>query len=463
MTEAGQRIVHLGLGNFHRAHQAVYTQLAGPGWTVTAVAHRSRRVTAALRRQGMRYTVLSIEGARVDVEPIEVIREAFVAADEPELVVDRIADPATRVITMTVTEAGYRLRPGRRELDVDAPDVAADLRLPSTPQTAVGLLCRGLAARAAAGSGPISVVSCDNLSGNGETTRAVVTAFAAAAGMDELAAFVDSQVRFPATMVDRIVPATTARHIELARAAGYDDAVPVPAEPFRQWVLQPHFPAGRPAWERAGAVFVDDVAPWETVKVRLLNGVHSLLAYLGLLRGPALIAEAYADPVVRAAADALHEEYRPTLQVPPQLNLDDYRAQLGRRFANASLGHRSEQVGSDGSLKLRQRVPAAACWHLERDRVPTALALLVAAFVRCSAHPEAMVGVSTPLADPAGPRLRALGAAHRDPHRLAQTVLVDEALLGPELAGSVAFTDLVGDLLDLLDRGGVDAAVRSAT
>jgi len=461
------RVVHLGLGNFHRAHQAVYTQLAGPGWTVTAAAHRSRRVVKALRRQGMRYTVLTLDGPRVTAEPVSVITEALVAGDEPALVVRRIADPATAVVTLTITEAGYCLHPGRRELDVERPDVAADvaarLQWASAPQTAVGLLCRGLAARAAAGSGPISVVSCDNLAANGETTRAVVSDFAAAAGLDELAGFATSQVDFPSTMVDRIVPATTARHVELARAAGYDDDVPVPAEPFRQWVLQPHFPAGRPAWERSGAVFVDDVAPWETVKVRLLNGVHSLLAYLGLLRGPALIAEAYADPVVRAAADALHEEYRPTLQVPPQLDLEDYRARLGRRFANAALGHRSEQVGSDGSLKLRQRVPAAACWHLERDRVPAALALLVAAFIRCSAHPEAMVRVSTPLADPAGPRLRALGAAHRDPHRLAQAVLVDEALLGPELAEGAAFTDRVGDLLQTLQRHGVDAAVKSAT
>lgn len=455
---SARRIVHLGLGNFHRAHQVVYTQDAGDGWTVTGVACRSRRVVEALRAQRMRYTVVTIDGSRSAVRPIDVITEAFVAADAPDAVLERIADPATRVVSLTVTEAGYACRPGRRELDVDSPAVRADLAGTDAARSTIGLLCRGLDRRAAAGAGPVTLLSCDNLSGNGEVLRAVTTQFAAAAGLDRLAAYLDTEVGFPSTMVDRIVPATTARHVELARAAGYDDAVPVPAEPFSQWVLQPDFRAGRPDWERAGAVVTGDVAAYEAVKVRLLNGSHSLIAYLGLLRGHEFIAAAFADPIVRAAADALGAEYVPTLRVPAGLDLDDYRVQLGRRFDNAALEHRTGQVGTDGSLKLAQRVPDAARWYLERGRTPDALALLMAAFLRVLTRADAVPGDRRP-ADPAAPRLADLGRRCPDPAELARAVLIDDALLGHDLAGRSPFVERVGELLGVLDGAGTDAAV----
>jgi fructuronate reductase len=207
-------------------------------------------------------------------------------------------------------------------------------------------------------------------------------------------------------------------------------------------------------------VFSADVHAWETVKVRMLNGTHSLIASLGLLRGHALVADAFADGAVRRAADALGDEYAPTLAVPAELDLADYRRALARRFANAALGHRTAQVATDGSLKLAQRVPEPVRWHAERGSVPGALALLVAAFLAGAARPELVdeARAGRPR-EPAADRLRELGRACPDGAGLARAVLVDDALLGAGLAGQAAFVARVGELLDVLTRSGTEAAI----
>lgn len=413
------RIVHLGLGNFHRAHQAVYTQDAGDGWTVTGVANRSRTVVDALRAQG-RYTVITMADGPPQVRPVTVITEALVAADEPEEVVNRIADPATDIVTLTVTEAGYHLRPGTRDLN------------PAVPATSpLALLARGLARR----DTPITVLSCDNLTANGELLRHVLGQFDPNA--------LDAAT-FPSSMVDRIVPATGPEHVAMAKEAGYADAIPVPAEPFSQWVIEPNFAAARPAWESAGALLSNEVHAYETVKVRLLNGSHSLIAYLGLLRGHRFIASAFTDEPIAAAVEQLMADYAPTLHLPADFDLARYQHQLAERFGNTALGHRTAQVGTDGSMKLAQRVPDAVEWHHRNGIVPTGLALLVAAFLHVSCHPDAIdeARVGRP-ADPALPRLRELGA---DPHR----VLVDEALFGPKVAEADEFVAAVAARLEEL-------------
>jgi fructuronate reductase len=424
-----RRIVHLGLGNFHRAHQAVYTEDAGDDWEITGVANRSRSIVDALRAQDG-YTVITVADGPPLVRPVRVITEALVAADEPEEVVRRIADPATEIVTLTVTEAGYHLRPGTRDLDPAVP-----------PASPLALLARGLARRAT----PITVLSCDNLTGNGPLLRHVLAQYEPKA-LDAAS--------FPATMVDRIVPATGPEHVAMARAAGFADAVPVPAEPFSQWVIEPDFAAGRPAWEHAGAVLSDEVHAYETVKVRLLNGCHSLIAYLGLLRGHRFIASAVADEVIAAAVEDLMADYSPTLRLPTGFDLDGYREQLLARFTNAALGHRTAQVGTDGSMKLAQRVPDAVEWHRRAGRMPGALALLVAAFLHVSCHPDAIdenrVGRPT---DPALARLRELGTqpdlARPD---LVRRCLVDEALLGPKVAEATDFVAAVAARLVELTR-----------
>ncbi|HEY4017601.1 MAG TPA: mannitol dehydrogenase family protein [Pseudonocardiaceae bacterium] len=420
------RIVHLGLGNFHRAHQAVYTEDAGDGWTITGVANRSRTIADALREQG-EYTVITVADGPPEVRPVRVITEALVAADEPEEVVRRIADPATDIVTLTMTEAGYHLRPGTRDLD------------PATPATSLlALLARGLTQRTT----PITVLSCDNLTANGELLRHVLGQY----DPNSLGA-----AAFPSSMVDRIVPATGPEHVAMAKEAGYADAIPVPAEPFSQWVIEPNFAGPRPAWETAGALLSSEVHAYEMVKVRLLNGCHSLIAYLGLLRGHRYIATAFADEPIAASVAHLMADYAPTLHLPAGFDLARYQEQLAGRFANAALGHRTAQVGTDGSMKLAQRVPDAVAWHHRAGTVPTALALLVAAFLQVSCHPDAIDEnqVGRP-ADPALPRLRSLGRQARTATELAQRILVDEGLFGPKVADATEFVTAVAAQLEEL-------------
>jgi fructuronate reductase len=414
----------------------------------------------------MRYTVVTIDPDRVRVEPIDVITDALVAADEPARVVDLLADTGTSIVTLTVTEKGYTYLPGTRRLDLDDPGILHDLRA-GEPRTTVGRLARGLLRRARGDGAPLTVLSCDNLAANGAVLRGLLSEFAGALpGPDGavLAGYLDDAVTFPNTMVDRIVPATTDEHRAHAAAAGFDDRIPVPAEPFRMWVMEDRFAAGRPAWERAGAILTDEVAAYEAIKVRFLNGTHSLLAYLGMLAGHPLIADAVADEPIAAAAWRLGDEYRPTVAVPAGFDLDHYRDDLFERFANRPLGHLTRQVGSDGSLKLAQRVPAAVSWHLERGHVPRALALLVAAWIRAVGEPESVADPAVGrAADPAADRLSLLAGRTTGPDGLARSVLADECLLGGGGTADARFVAAVGNFLGVLQRGGAHAAAAEVT
>lgn len=460
------RILHLGLGNFHRAHQAVYTAdavSAGEPWEITGVANTSRSLVQALHRQGMRYSVVTLGPRRTGVRQVGVVTDAFVAADGPERVVEEIARPDTRVVSLTVTEKGYDLRPGSRRLNLDATGIRHDLR-GRPPRSTIGRLAAGLLRRAATGAGPVTLLSCDNVTANGATVATLLREFAAAmaprAGAD-LLAFLDGAVSCPDTMVDRIVPTTTDAHRRYAAEAGFPDAVPVPAEPFSMWVLRDDFAGGRPAWENAGALLSDHVHDYETLKVRLLNGSHSLLAYLGLLTGRRLIAEAVAEPRIAEAAWQLGEEYLPTLRVPGGIDITAYRKELFERFTNHRLGHRGSQVGSDGSLKLAQRVPEAALWHLDRGRVPSALALLVAAWIQCMARPHRLHTDRTGAPqDPHAELLRDLGRRRPRSAPLARDCLQGTAILGQRLGEREEFVSAVGELLTVLDDHGVPAALR---
>jgi fructuronate reductase len=363
--EAG--IVHLGLGSFHRAHQAVYTARAldahEGSWGIVGVASRSRRVVDAMRAQDGLYSVLSLDRDRAEPLVVGVHTDLLVAADEPAEVVARIADERTRVVTLTVTEAGYR---------------------PSAMP--VALLARGLERRFRAHGEPLAVVSCDNVRRSGERARGLVLERVDG----ELREWVQSLVTFPASMVDRIVPATADEHrAQAARLLGVEDAVPVPAEPYSMWVLEDRFPAGRPRWEAAGVIFSDEVERYEVLKVRLLNATHSLVAYLGLLAGARFIADAIAIPEIRDQAQrAMRDELLATVAVPADVDVDVYMDQVLARFENPATGHRTAQVASDGSLKLPERLGGAVADHLAAGRVPRLLALTVAAFAACLEMPE---------------------------------------------------------------------------
>jgi fructuronate reductase len=463
-------IVHLGLGNFHRAHAAVYTAhalAAEPGdWGLYGFANRSHDVVSAMRAQDGRYSILELSDHGRNAGVIDVHRSLGVLADNPDAFVAALADPAHRILTLTVSEVGYCRSARTGTLDLERDDVRADIADPTNPRSTIGLIARGLALRAASGA-PITVLSCDNLQSNGRATRAVLTEFLhASAASDDVLSFVDNHVTFPNSMVDRIVPATTAQTVaDIAELIHVDDRSPVPAEDFNMWVLEDHFAAGRPAWDGAGAIMSDEVEAYELVKLRLLNGSHSLIAYLGLLDGRATIADAWAQGFVRDAVQTcIANEYLPSITMPRGFDVDAYIDSLSHRWANAALGHRTSQVGTDGSVKLLQRIPEPALMALRAGRVPHLLALTVASWIATVAPPTGFDPgpYAAEVREPARERLAGVTRGSSDPRQHAMMVLRN-GFFPDELTAHDAFTDRVADLVAVIGRGGVRAAARDAT
>ena len=466
-------IVHLGLGNFHRAHQAVYTDSAieahGGDWGIIGVSNRSSAIADALRAQDMLYTVVEIspEGSAFSVPRVH--SEAFTAAGNPERLRAAIGAAQTRIVSLTVTESGYTYSPATGSLNLNDPAVQHDLLASGSPRTPIGQIVRGLQQRARTHGEPVTILSCDNLADNGHHTRRLVREFASRLPGKEAAEtldWIDARVTFPSSMVDRIVPATTEHYRRLvAGSCGYSDRIPVPAEPFTMWIVEDDFIAGRPAWEAGGAVFSEEVARYEQLKVRLLNGTHSLIAYLGALSGAATIPDSVAHPFIEhAARSVLRGEYLPSVSVPADVDVDAYEEQLFSRWRNTALGHRSSQVGSDGSVKLRQRIPVPALQMLDAGRMPHLLALTTAAYLTCVAplagfdpgqHAAAMD-------DPARTLLAGLAARSSSGRELAERVLAKHHLLGEELAARADFIERTGELIDTLHAHGPLAAVAEA-
>ncbi|MFF2632455.1 mannitol dehydrogenase family protein [Microbacterium sp. NPDC058021] len=362
------RMAHLGLGAFHRAHQAWYTDASDDRneWGIRAFTGRSPRAAEELSAQDGLFSLIerSVDGDAVIL--VDSIVDAVDGARVDRLV-ETVAAPTTAIVTLTITEAGYALDAQRRP-DVSQTSVAADLawlraNLPASrldlsapPRTAPARLLAALEARRRAGSGPIAVVSCDNLPANGEVARSGVVALAELAGTDETLAYLHDHVSFVTSSIDRITPKTTDADLDAVRAlTGWVDRAAVVTEPFHDWVLSGEFPAGRPAWERAGARLVDDIEPFERRKLWLLNGAHSLLAYAGAARGHETVAAAIADPTVRSWVEQLWSEA--VHHLPGEhLALDAYRAALLERFDNGRIQHLLAQIGQDGTTKLRVRI-----------------------------------------------------------------------------------------------------------
>lgn len=340
------RLLHFGPGNFHRAHQAWYLQNAG-GWTITGVSLRSTALRDALAGQGYNYTLAMQDAQGTTDQPITVHDQILVGPENPTAVIDAMADPETQIVTATVTEKGYHLGPDGA-LDLSGP-IAQDLAH-ALPSTFVAYLVRGIAARQAAGAGPLTVISCDNLSHNGDKLRAAVLRFAHAAGVTlDL-----DQLRFPNTMVDRITPAPTPALAQQIKArTGHADAAPVVTEMFSEWVITDDFAGARPDWPNVQ--YVVDVAPFEMRKLRMLNGAHSLLAYKGQLRGHTYVHEAIADPAIRALTYDLMNAAMATLPFERE-ELETYRDALITRFENPTLAHALRQIAMDGSLKVPIRL-----------------------------------------------------------------------------------------------------------
>jgi fructuronate reductase len=431
-------IVHLGLSAFFRAHQAVYTEqaiaAAGGDWGIAGVAPRSVQVLDALRAQDRLFSVTARSAAGSRTRVVGALSGLLHAATQAEDVVRLLADPAVRVVTLTITEKGY------------GPGAA----IPA-------LLARGMAARSRADAGPIALVSCDNLPSNGRWLRDVLFKVAD----DALGDWLTQQVTFPGTMVDRIVPATTRETLSLAAGnLGADDLAAVSGEPYHQWVIEDDFPGGRPAWEQAGAVLTTDAQPWERLKLRTLNGVHSALAYLGALAGRETIDEALAIPGLDAVLRRLiAQDIAPSFTPPPGVTVVGYGESVLERFANPAIGHRTVQVAMDGSQKLPQRVLHTILDRRAAGATPSWALLVVAAWMRYvqgSADDGRPLLLDDPLAGPIRARL-ADGPA--GPGGVVDALLGLREIFPAEFAGDDVVRAGLVRWLTALDRHGVEATV----
>jgi fructuronate reductase len=463
-------IVHLGMGNFHRAHTAVFTAeamaAAGGEWGIRGFASASDRVVAQMQQQDNLYTVLQLEKSGARAGLIDVHRNLGIASADPQEVVDAIAEPAHRIVTLTVSEAGYTRGSATGRLAVDSPVLSGELASTAPPKSTIGQIARGLERRAFSGD-PVTILSCDNLQSAGDVTESVVTEYLHAINASEdVLRFVAESVTFPNGMVDRIVPATTQSHIaQVTNLLGIEDRTPVPAEDFTMWVLEDEFAAGRPAWDASGAVFTDEVEAYEMVKLRLLNGSHSLIAYLGVLSGAETIDAAWNLDYIRDAVLAgIERDYLPTITLPTGFDADDYISQLDARWANPLIGHPTTQVASDGSLKLLQRVPAPAMHHLQAGRTPHHLALCVAAWIACVAPPTGFVPpkLAGIIREPAAQALAevTVGATTTGDH--VERIL-DGGFFPASLAAEELFTTRVSELLSIIIADGARAAAVEAT
>ncbi len=460
----GTGIVHLGIGAFHRAHQAVYTDdvltRSGGDWAICGVSLRQRTVQDQLGPQSGLYCVVERDGGGDLCRVIGAVREVLFAPDDPEALVARMADPATRIVSLTVTEKGYCHDPASGKLKLDDPGIQQDLKTPERPSTAIGFIAAALNARRLGGNKPFTVMTCDNLPHNGRLLAGLVAAYAAELD-PTFADWVRQEVAFPCTMVDRIVPATTEEGLgELAGEVGLRDEAAVICEPFRQWVIEDSFTQGRPAWEEVGAQMVADVGPFEDMKLRLLNGSHSLLAYLGYLAGYETIAETMADPAFAALVRRyMDEEATPTLALPRGVDIEGYKDQLIARFKNPALKHRTWQIAMDGSQKLPQRLLSVIRARLRQDVSFDLAALAVAAWMRYVTG-EDEKGQAIDVRDPLADRLGSLASEIKgDAEALVAAFLAVEEVFGDDLVKSVPFRQAVTRALSALYRNGARSVV----
>ncbi len=438
-------IVHLGLGAFFRAHGAVYIAEAmakgGDDWGVTGVSLRSPDVRDRLQPHDNLYSAVEVSAGGLKRQTIDVIGEVLVGPEDPEAVLAAMADPGVKIVSLTVTEKGYCR--GADGIDLSHPDIEHDLTH-DAPRSAPGFIVRALQRRRAQGLRPFTVLSLDNLPANGVTTAAVVCGLAEQLDPG-LAGWIRAECCFPSTMVDRIVPATTPNLIaRLDAEAGLVDPAAVFHEPFRQWVIEDHFVEGlRPDWGAVSAQMVQDVAPFEHMKLRMLNGTHSALAYLGLLRGHETVAQAIADPELEAFIDDLWaEEIAPSIVAPPGIDLTDYAKALKGRYQNPEIHHQLVQIAMDGSQKMPQRILAALFENRAAGRPFGRLMHVLAGWIGFLQQAKAET-----LHDPLAEDLLAAVTGAESDAALVENLLKMNAIFGPYPA-----TEIASDLTAALER-----------
>ncbi|MEN9938295.1 MAG: hypothetical protein RLZZ387_4874 [Chloroflexota bacterium] len=464
-TRLAPAIAHIGVGGFHRAHQAVYLDdLAGQGVTFdwgergVGLLPGDRRMAEALLPQDCLYTVVTRDASGDTARVIGSLTDYLFAPESPARALDLLADPTTRIVSLTITEGGYNVDSLTGRFDADNPAVQEDLRRPDAPSTVFGYLCAALDRRRRAGVAPFTVLSCDNLQGNGAVARTAITSFARLRN-DALASWIEANVAFPNAMVDRITPQTTdADRAMVAEVFGVADAWPVMCEPFTQWVIEDAFCNGRPPLDQVGAQIVSDVHPYETMKLRLLNASHQAMGYLGYLAGYRYIHDVMADADLRAfIARLMRDEVAPLLPPVPGIDLAAYQRTLIERFANPKIRDQVARICTDGSDRMPKFLLPSLAEALEQGRPHRLLTLAVAGWMRYLRGVDE-AGQEIPLADRLADELRARAAeGGSDPRPL----LGVRGVFG-ELGRHEAFVSELAAVLRELDARGAKATLSTS-
>ncbi|MEL6609315.1 MAG: mannitol dehydrogenase family protein [Pseudomonadota bacterium] len=458
-------IVHLGPGAFFRAFNAPFTQdamdMAGGDWGILAVSLRSPAARDAMGTQGGVYHAVALQSSGMAAQRINAVTDVWVAPEDPQAVIQAMANPDVLIVSLTITEKGYCRSAETGGLDIEHPDIAHDLPAPAQPASAIGFMVAALHARKTRGAGAFTVLSCDNLPSNGAVTRRLVLEFADLVDPD-LAEWIASNATFPSTMVDRITPATTDANLhELAQLTGVQDKAAVFHESFRQWVIEDSFAAGRPAWDRAGAQIVPSVDAHEMMKLRCLNGTHSMLAYLGYLAGYETIAETVADPAFARLCDRTwQEEIIPTLPSIPGEDVHAYCRTLMDRYTDTAIRHRTWQIAMDGSQKLPQRILGTIADNLAAGRDTQCLILAVAAWMRYVGGTDEH-GTPIDVRDPLAAELRAASTAGGTAVEKVNALLSVGSIFPEQLSQDTAFRQTVAEAYERLDRHGAAVTVNS--
>ncbi|WP_457947254.1 mannitol dehydrogenase family protein [Enterobacter mori] len=457
------RIVHFGFGAFHRAHQALLTNRVlnekGGDWGICEISLFSGDVLMSqLRAQDHLFTVLEkgAEGNQAIV--VGAVHECLNAKlDSLAAIIEKFCEPQVAIVSLTITEKGYCIDPATGKLDMHNTRILHDLENPTEPHSAPGILVEALHRRRERGLPPFTVLSCDNIPDNGHVVKNAVLGMAQKRSA-ELAGWIDAHVSFPGTMVDRIVPAATETSLaEITQELGVEDPCAISCEPFIQWVVEDNFVAGRPEWEAAGVQMVKDVLPWEQMKLRMLNGSHSFLAYLGYLAGYAHINECMEDASFREAARrVMLNEQAPTLRIT-DVDLTAYADSLIDRFANPALQHRTWQIAMDGSQKLPQRMLDGIRVHLERKSSWPLLALGVAGWIRYVSGTDER-GDAIDVRDPLSDKIQSIVKASSEAERVNALLTLSE-VFGQDLPHNSVFVNAVNEAYQRLTRYGARQAV----
>ncbi len=456
------RMVHVGVGGFYRAHQAIYTDdlLAGDsdsGYCGVGLLKHDARMRDVMRDQNCLYTVVERDNTGDQARVVGSVAEFLFAPDDPEAVLEKMASPGTQIVALTITEGGYYVHQGTGEFDAEHPDIRRDLADPHHPSCSFGYLLEAADRRRTRGLAPFTLMSCDNIQGNGDVTKKMLLAFAELRD-PALRNWMEANVAFPNSMVDRITPATTEEHRALVREKfGIDDEWPVTTESFKQWVIEDHFSQGRPAWEKVGAQMTSDVLPYEKMKLRLLNASHQAICYSGMLMGLTFAHEALAEPLIRGLMEAMMDvEVTPLLPRPTGIDLTEYKATLVERFANPAIRDQLSRIGTEGSARIPKFVLPSVAEQLQRSGPIDRLSYTVASWFR-SLSGQGDAGQTVPVIDPMEAKLRERAKeGGKDPGPL----LAMREVFSAEVAENPAFRDRVTAWLRSLYDEGTQATLQ---